>query len=314
MSYLSALSLEIVAVQDYLALLILASGLLAAYFWHLRLARKANDVLGDLKAQKLYASESLSGVNSSLSGSEKRSVRGYIFGDQLAQAGYITVAARDKFKRQLSKAPLLGVLFIVGLWSIFGPYTVFALCYAALLGFGLGHFYNRIRLSNQVQLYQRALEFYLPLIMERIVMAVQAGLDVLPAIKVVLEHGAQETNNTDLDPVSELLELVLRLSESGLSFEQALKDVAEGVENSALKHAFIHLGIAQKQGGELVMPLRELSDSTQLYYQESVEEMIAKMPAKATLPLICTFLGLLLTFLTTPLLQILSLMQKGAQL
>ena len=79
------------------------------------------------------------------------------------------------------------------------------------------------------------------------------------------------------------------------------------VECSALRHAFIHLAMAYREGGELIMPLRELSDSTQLYFQESVEEDIAKMPAKATLPLLLTFAGLIICFVTVPLVQVLDM-------
>jgi hypothetical protein len=83
------------------------------------------------------------------------------------------------------------------------------------------------------------------------------------------------------------------------------------VECSALRHAFIHLAVAYSEGGELVMPLRELSDSTQLYYQESIEEEIAKMPVKVTLPLLCTFAGLIIFFLTTPLVQVLEMTSRA---
>jgi hypothetical protein len=104
--------------------------------------------------------------------------------------------------------------------------------------------------------------------------------------------------------------LVLRLTESGLGFNRALCDVAELVPSTALKHAFIHLAVAYEEGGELVMPLRELSDATQLYYQEVVEEKIATLPVKATMPLICTFAGLILFFITTPLLQVMNVLSS----
>jgi len=74
------------------------------------------------------------------------------------------------------------------------------------------------------------------------------------------------------------------------------------------------LGLAQAEGGELVRPLRELSDATQMYYQESVEEEIARLPAKAVMPLVVTFAGLIICFLTIPLVQVGAMMEKVAEL
>ncbi len=154
------------------------------------------------------------------------------------------------------------------------------------------------------------IEYHLPLIMEQLVMAVQSGYDVFSALKVVLD--------TEIDVVehkrSPMYALLLRtrtLIESGLTVEEALKEVSHTVPSPALRHAFLHLAIAHREGGELVRPLRELSDATQLYYQETVEERIAKLPVKATVPLVITFAGLLLMFLTSPLIKVMEMTSKG---
>jgi hypothetical protein len=86
------------------------------------------------------------------------------------------------------------------------------------------------------------------------------------------------------------------------------------VECGAVRHCFIHLAVAHEEGGELVMPLKELSDSTQLYYQETVDEEIAKLPVKATMPLLLTFAGLILLFLTSPLVQVTKLFSSTSTL
>ncbi len=163
----------------------------------------------------------------------------------------------------------------------------------------------------------KEIDFFLPIVMERIVMAVEAGIDVFPAIKRVVEIEVGDTELKDsrvssrIDPVTKLLELVVTLVESGRRFEDALKDVAAGVHSSALKHAFVHLSVATQEGGEVVKPLRELSDATQLYFQEQVEEEIATMPVRATLPLLSTFAGLILFFITAPLMQVLGMMSEA---
>jgi Flp pilus assembly protein TadB len=148
----------------------------------------------------------------------------------------------------------------------------------------------------------RRLEFSLPMAMERVVMGVGAGLDVVPALTEAARRGG--------DPVSLLFARVVSLSEGGLKVGDSLRAVSQESVSPTIKHAFIHLGVAYEQGGELVRPLRELSDATQLAYQERVEEEIAKLPVKAVLPLVVTFAGLIVCFITVPLIQIGGLTKK----
>lgn len=183
----------------------------------------------------------------------------------------------------------------------------------ALLGAGLGFIAGRPRQAKHSKKDIRELEFHLPLVMERIVMGVEAGLDVIPAIQAISELEDEQSSEfqSSSDPVTELLKRVTRLTDGGIRFENSLRDIAKEVPCNALRHAFIHLGLAYKEGGELIYPLRELSDSVQIYFQESVENEIAKLPVKATLPLLLTFCGLIIIFLTAPLLQVMDLASKA---
>lgn len=194
---------------------------------------------------------------------------------------------------------------------IFFPASPQALFSAAALGLLVGCVLGRRR-ANQAQARKtRQLEFYLPIVMERLVMAVHSGYDILSAMRVVLEHAKRQRGAAALDPVCLLIDDVLRLTEAGRSLEDSLNDVASKLSCPAVRHAFIHLALAHKEGGELVMPLRELSDATQLYYQETVEEDIARMPVRATLPLLCTFAGLILFFLVPPIMQVLDMTNQA---
>jgi Flp pilus assembly protein TadB len=148
----------------------------------------------------------------------------------------------------------------------------------------------------------RQMEFYLPSVLERVVMAVGAGMDIIPAL--------QEASRNGRDPVSALLAQVVRLSECGAPVDSAFDQVSRAVPCVSVKHAFVHLGLAYRQGGEIVRPLKELSDATQLAYQESVEEVIAKLPVQAVLPLVVTFAGLIICFLTVPLIQVGSIARR----
>lgn len=166
----------------------------------------------------------------------------------------------------------------------------------ALLGVVLGDLVTRGHGKRKEKTLTRRLEFALPMAMERVVMAVGSGLDILPALSEVARKST--------DPVSEIFCRIVSLSEGGMRVEHALQIVADGSPSSSVKHALVHLGLAYKQGGEVIRPLKELSDATQTHYQEVVEEEIAKLPVNAVLPLIITFTGLIICFLTVPIVQV----------
>ena len=174
----------------------------------------------------------------------------------------------------------------------------------AVLGAALGELYHRRRRESEQKLLTKRLEFFLPTAMERMVMAVGSGLDIIPALA--------EAARGSTDPVSDVFRKIVALSEGGLRVEQAITLVADEVPSSAVKHALVHLGLAYKQGGEVVRPLKELSDATQTHYQDMVEEEIAKLPVKAVVPLVLTFAGLIICFLTVPIMQVKTSLEKFA--
>jgi len=198
----------------------------------------------------------------------------------------------------LGAAAFFGVRQALGRWSGIGEV---ALC---ALGGLLGEMCIRIRREEMRKKYLRRTDYHLPNVMERVVMGVSAGLDVIPA----MQEASRESN----DPVSEKMREVVSLAEGGMPVSDALDAVSHGSESLALKHALVHLGIAYRQGGEIVKPLKELSDATQLHFQESVEEQIARLPVKAVMPLVLTFAGIIVCFLTVPLIQVGSITRRVA--
>jgi len=194
-----------------------------------------------------------------------------------------------------------GVLFGLGVFLLNRGFSFKCVLFAAL-GAAAGDLYYRGKKEKLQKLTGKRLEFFLPLAMERLVMAVTSGLDIIPALS--------EAARKNTDPVSDVFRRIVSLSESGLRVEQAISSIANEVPSSSVKHALVHLGLAYKQGGEVVRPLKELSDATQTQYQETVEEDIAKLPVKAVLPLILTFTGLIVCFLTVPVMQISASLEK----
>jgi len=166
----------------------------------------------------------------------------------------------------------------------------------------VGELVNSQRRARSQKLRLRQLEFYLPAAMERVLLGVSSGLDIVPALREASRHSE--------DPVSELLRKIVSLSEGGMSVERAFEVVSQQVQSTAVKHACIHLALAHSRGGEVVRPLKELSDAAMVAYQEAIEERIAKLPVQAVLPLVITFAGLIVCFLTIPLIQVSSITKR----
>ena len=232
--------------------------------------------------------------------------------DSLGKLGLFSKLERKRFFT-ISKFIYISIIFIAEIIvvSIKGA-DFFCLGMTALLSWGIAVFICKFYEKSLKERFQYRLDFYLPLVMEKLVMATESGLDIISAVAKVVEIEKESvkklqksSSRSEIDPVTKLLDIVLRLSNSGMQFSQSLSNVANLIDNASLKHAFIHLALAQKEGGEIIMPLRELSDATQLQYQENVEEQIAKLPVKATLPLVLTFTGLFIFSITGSSIQVL---------
>lgn len=187
------------------------------------------------------------------------------------------------------------LLFILGRLCVPVPHLS-GVMLSAIVGGVAGELWWRRRSATTARKLLRQCDMNLPVVMERIVMAVSTGLDIIPALCEAARGGR--------DPVSKNLERIVALAEGGASVDDAIRGVSDNSPSPAVKHALIHLRLAHQQGGELVRPLKELSDATQASYQEVIEEEIAKLPVKAVLPLILTFAGLIVCFLTVPFVQV----------
>jgi len=233
------------------------------------------------------------------------------FSGEAGTLGLYRPALRIAFLRRIGMYPWFGALIACMLRFLVIPITapVSATVAVAIVGLAIGYLVREAAKRNQASSWERRCLFCLPLTMERLVMGVQAGLDLLAALSVILKDEEETPTN---DPILELLGIVMKLTESGLPFEHALREVGQRVRITSIRHVFTHLAIAHREGGELVMPLKELSDATQTMYQETIEEEIAKLPVKATLPLLCTFAGLIICFITSPLIQVIMMTAEAS--
>ncbi len=255
--------------------------------------RKAEEVLLDLKEDE--------------SALEKKEGRD----PELEKVGITDKAEQKRFRRTLKLLPFIIPGFLLIGRAAFGFESLEGALILAVLGFAVGVLIRGRLIQRAGTKFKERIEFYLPLAMERIVMSVEAGLDLVPALKGLVE--LEEQVGDKRDPTTFLFRRVIDLTESGVRFDQSLEEVSVQAEGTSLRHAFVHLGLAYKEGGEIITPLRELSDSAQLQFQENIEERIAKLPVKATMPLLVMFLGLMICFLTPPAIQIVGVAREANQ-
>lgn len=146
-------------------------------------------------------------------------------------------------------------------------------------------------------------------------MGLSAGLDLVPALQLVSSEAFDQPTSADnaavrrngslkQNPVNALFADVVRQVENGVPFAAAIEGVRAESDSLSFAHCCTHLVLAHQHGGQLVEPLRELSDATQQFFQFSVEERIAKLPVLATAPLLLIFLGLIVMLVVLPMMRL----------
>jgi Flp pilus assembly protein TadB len=150
----------------------------------------------------------------------------------------------------------------------------------------------------------------LPLFVEQLVMFAQAGKDIPACIEGVID-----TETADLlypMALTDMFKVIMQRANAGTSFSESLRQAATESSSPLVKHVLLYLGGAYKEGTEVSSMLQELSEATQQLVEDRVEERIARLPALATAPLIISFSGLLIIYLSIPLLRILGQLKEHA--
>jgi hypothetical protein len=153
-------------------------------------------------------------------------------------------------------------------------------------------------------------ERQLPLLLEQLVMYAQSGKDIPTCIESIVENDQERAwyPRALIEPFEKLI----TRSRSGVGFSECLASGAAEAQSPLVRHVFMYLIGGYRDGTEVCSLLTELSDATQQLVEDRAEERIAKLPALATAPLIISFSGLLLIFLSIPLLRILGQLKEHA--
>ena len=152
----------------------------------------------------------------------------------------------------------------------------------------------------------------MPLVLESIILLVEAGLGILPAIQKVVES-SERTDN----PAIIYLEKAYQLSAAGVPFDQALNIIADAADHKVLRHVLMHLDISQAEGGELVPSLQNLSSHSHTEWKISVESRVKRLENLVVFPVFVSVIGLMFLTASVPLIPVLDLhksMSKGSNI
>jgi len=201
-------------------------------------------------------------------------------------------------------ARVLGSIIIVGLAILIGVQKGVAGIFFGVVGGGylavvLWMTFVRYRKT----LVERDVLFTLPVALESMILLVESGLGILPA----LEGVSRTKNAKNIDTTKIFLRQVYDLSANGMPFSDALEYVSALCPHRALRHVLLHLDIAGNQGGELIPSLRGLSSYAHSEWKLAVETRVKRLENLSVFPVFMAVIGLILLTAAVPLVPVFEL-------
>ena len=226
-----------------------------------------------------------------------------LLNDRLGRAGFTGPAMRSAASKACAAALIGGGLAFGAIaFSAYGTLigTLGGICAGVYCGLTAFLYFLRFKRKD----FEREILFQMPIFLESLVLLVEAGLGILPAIEKVV---ASKPNSADPNPVNSLFNLVYQFSAHGMPFQQSLETVAESTEHRIVRHVMLHLDISGNEGGELVPSLRNLSDHAHTEWRLSVEQRVKRLENLVVFPVFAAVIGLMCLTAAVPMVPILNL-------
>ena len=227
-----------------------------------------------------------------------------ILSDRLGAAGFIAAEERKKIKQKMFLlTTLVGVLSFCFSYHLGLVVSLAVVTGAVYLSVMICLFYLRYLAAE----FRRKVLFQLPLTLETLILLVEAGLGILPALEQVVRAELNRVNGdiSRLGPVAKILRIVYAMAAHGMPFGQALELVADSVDIKALRHVLLHLDVSSAEGGALSPSLRSLSDHTHTEWKLSVESRVKRLETSVVFPVFLSVMGLMMLTAAVPLVPVL---------
>lgn len=222
-----------------------------------------------------------------IGGSKKTS----LLHDRFFQAGLFSREDRARFFFWRRCLMVSGALLFGFLGWLVEPFLGML---ATLLGLLIGAQLPNSFLRRSIDRRSEEIMFYLPLVIEQLVLGVSSSLDVGPCIKWVVAMADERDSH---NAVTELLRYAQQYMKSGVSMEEALIEVARLSGHTELKHVFMSLSQVAKHGGEITKQLQELANAVASQREARTETKIRKLEIEATGPVGLVFMAFMGIFL-----------------
>ena len=226
---------------------------------------------------------------------------------KIVSAGFSGLLTSEEFMALRVLLPaVLGVLLAAALWALFSMIP-------GKLGVGLRNhqagmslivllwFYASpwLWLRRAVVQRHRSIQRAMPFVLDLLTLSVEAGLDFMNAVQRIVER-------RKVDAVGEEFIRVLREIQLGKTRRNALKDMAERVDQSELRSVVNALVQADELGVGIATILRIQSDQMRQRRFERAEKLANEAPVKMLFPLVAfIFPSVFLVLLGPIVLQIL---------
>lgn len=214
--------------------------------------------------------------------------------DRVGRAGGLTLSARSHILSSLVSAVGACVVAGVLVGSFGGVRGVFA---GAAVGLYAGALGAACGLGIATRKLERTVLFELPLFLDTLVLAVEAGCAILPAIAQVV---AIRRDAGKRDPVTIAFDSLCALVSRGMPLRNALQEVGRFLPFRALQHALIHLDIAATDGGAIIPSIRSLADTAHSRWRMSVDARVRRLENYSVFPVFVAVMGLMLLMAALP--------------
>lgn len=209
--------------------------------------------------------------------------------EKFFHAGMFSLQDRQRFSQLRIIVPCITTPLLILMASFAGKPILLLL--GAVFGFLIGLQIPFSILDRRIKARSEDILFFLPLVVEQIVIGVSSGLDAGPCIQRVVQMADERDSH---NPVTELLKHTQTYVKSGVSMGDALVEVGRLSGHTELKHTFMSLSQVSKHGGEITRQLQELADSVAAQRETKIEAKIRKLELEATGPVGLVFLGFML--------------------
>ena len=223
---------------------------------------------------------------------------------RFGKAGYFTRVERRQATQRLLSIVGGGILLGIVWGTMAGGKALFLLPIAGLYLGGMGAL---LHLSSRTRDFEREVLFQIPLTLEKIILLVESGLGILPALQRVVAADEIERHP---NPVVRLLRLVYEFAAHGVPFGQALEMVANAVDLKPLRHVLLHLDISGNEGGELIPSLRGLSEHAHTEWKLSVEQRVRRLENIVVFPVFVSVMGLMLLTAAVPMVPVVNFAEQ----